>query len=190
MAAKTRYPVSTGRQKRPPPRSPLQANVTRIGSSAAVAGTYRKKKRKPTNRVSARGRRSRNNGLLVGEDFALELFVRLTEDAGELLPAVLDLSEGAEIGQHTLEPVAPDQIVGHQEGELIRGQRPLPPVAQREPPRRAERLEVEPGRCQCRMVADAAARHDPALGQRVEPQSLQHREGDPLRHALGEPPVS
>src|SRR5688572_33218408 len=80
-------------------------------------------------RRAAGWRRLADDGLEVGEDFELELVEALTERAAEVGVAVLAALEGGEVRDHALEPVAGDEVVGHQEGELVGRQRALAQVA-------------------------------------------------------------
>jgi hypothetical protein len=53
--------------------------------------------------------------------------------------------------------------------------------------RRPQHLEIEPSRHQRGVIADAGPGHLAPTRDRVEPESLEHGERRPLRHALGEP---
>src|SRR5207244_6781781 len=82
---------------------------------------------------------------------------------------------------------ARDQKAGKQERELVRRPRALAQVPRGEGARRSVRLEVQAPPEQSRVMPDAGGRALAPSIHRVEPESLQRREGDPLRHALGEP---
>src|SRR2546430_16463445 len=73
-----------------------------------------------------------DDGLQVGEDFFLELVEALTEGLAEVAVAVLSALERFEVGDHAVEAVALDQVVGHQEGELVGRQRAFLEVPHRE----------------------------------------------------------
>jgi hypothetical protein len=123
----------------------------------------------------------------VIENLELELFEALTEGVAEIGVAILLALEGAEVGDDAREAVARDQVVGHQERELVRRQRALAQVANGEATWITERLQIKPRGHERRVVADAGGRHRAAHGHGVETQPLQHVERDPLRHALGQP---
>ena len=124
----------------------------------------------------------------VGEDLGLELGDRLAERAGEGAVAVHDAAI-AEVVEHHLQPVALDQVIGHQERELVGLQRAVALMAQRELARRAEGGEVQTAVGEARVLAGAGDRPVAPLGERVEAQALQHLEGDPLGQALRQPLV-
>src|SRR5438093_13232959 len=121
------------------------------------------------------------------ENLVLELLEAMTEREPEVLLAALSVGERGEILDHPAEAVARDQVVGHQEGELIRRQRSLAQVANGEAARTPEGLEVEPRRDERCMAADAGAREDATMVHRVEIEPLEHPERDPLGHAFGHP---
>ena len=60
-------------------------------------------------------------------------------------------------------------------------------MAHRETARVAERFQIQARRHQRGMVANPRRRKRAAVGERVEPQVLERREGDPFGHALGQP---
>src|SRR5205823_13151817 len=102
-------------------------------------------------------RRLADDALEVGEDFALELIEVLAEGVVEVGVTVLATLERAEIRQHARKAIARDEIVGHQERQLVGRQRALAQMPHGEPARVAERLEVEPRSQQGRVVANTGA---------------------------------
>src|SRR6267143_593823 len=125
--------------------------------------------------------------LQVGENFALELVEALAEGVAEVAVPVLAALERLEVVDHARKAVALDQVVRHQEGQLIGRQRAFLEVAHREAARIAERLEIQLGGHERRVVADPGGGERAAVGQRVEAEALERREGHPLGHALGQP---
>src|SRR5439155_1589169 len=82
---------------------------------------------------------------------------RVTEVAVPVLTAL----ERLEVVEHARKAVALDQVVGHQERQLVGGQRAFLEVAHREAAGVAERLEVQPRGHERRVIAD------PRGGQRA-----------------------
>src|SRR2546421_8672064 len=128
-----------------------------------------------------------NDGLEVGQHFLLELVEALAEGVAEVAMPVLTALEVLEVVEHARKAVALDQVVGHQERQLVGGQRALLEVAHRETAGVAERLEVQPRGHERRVIADPRGGERAAIGQRVEAEALERREGHPLGHALGQP---
>ena len=80
-----------------------------------------------------------------------------------------------------------NQIIGHQERELVGCQRAFALMADGEAARRAQRVQVEARVAQGRLLAHVLERGGSPLAERVEPETLEHAERRPLRHALGQP---
>src|SRR5438093_6101542 len=121
------------------------------------------------------------------EHLALELLEGLVERGAEGVAAAAALPEAAEIFDGPVEAVARDQVVGHEERELIRRQRTFLQMAHGESARRAERVEVELRGHEGGVRANAGGRDLPAVLHRVEPEAFEDVERDPLRHALRQP---
>src|SRR5688572_10665697 len=128
-----------------------------------------------------------DDGLEVAEDFLLELLEALTERLTEVRVTVLPALERAEVAHDAVEAVPGDQIIGHQERELIGRQRAFLQMAHGEAARIAEGLQIEPCGHEGGMVANAGRGQRAPVGDRVERQPLEGHEGDVLGHALGEP---
>src|SRR5437867_9990983 len=128
-----------------------------------------------------------NRRLQVGQNFALELLDALTEGAAEVSLTILAARERMEVLDHPFEAVTLDEVIRHEERQLVRGQRALLAVAHREPPRGAERLEVEASGNERCVIANAGPRHRAPPVHRIEAEALEDAEGDPLRHAFGQP---
>src|SRR4030095_3727701 len=92
-----------------------------------------------------------NETLQVAEHFQLEQLQALPEGVAEVGVAILLALEGPEVGDDAWKAVARDEVVGHQEGELVGRQRPLAQVAHGEPARVAERLQIQPPRGHARV---------------------------------------
>src|SRR5262245_48258180 len=83
-----------------------------------------------------------------------------------------------------------DQVVSGEKRQLIDRRRAFAQVPRGEALRRAVRLEIEPPLEQGRMAAKRGGRRLATPLERVHAQALEGREGDPFRHALGEPLLS
>src|SRR5262245_52677594 len=114
--------------------------------------------------------------LQVAEDLSLELIDRLLEGALEVDVAVLVLGEGAEVVDHSREPIALDQVVGHEEGELVGGQRAFLEMAHGEAAGTSERLQIEARRHQRGVIADPGAGDPAPMLNGVEAHALEHGE--------------
>ena len=60
-------------------------------------------------------------------------------------------------------------------------------MADGEAARRAQRIQVQARLAQGRLLAHVLKGGGATLGERVEPQTLEHAERRPFRHALGQP---
>src|SRR5204862_334174 len=112
-----------------------------------------------------------NDGLEMGQHFLLELVEALAERVTEVAVPVLAALERLEVVEHARKAVALDQVVGHQERQLVGGQRAFLEVAHREAAGVAERLEVQPCGHQRRVIADPRGGQRAAVGQRVEAEA-------------------
>src|SRR5207244_3507615 len=128
-----------------------------------------------------------NDRLQMRENLALELLERLVERGAERVATAAALPEAAEILDGPVETVPRDQVVGHEERELVGRQRAFLQVADGEATGRAERVEVELRGHEGSVRADAGGRDLPAVLHRVEPEAFEDVERDPLRHALRQP---
>ena len=113
--------------------SPTATRMAGVAAATMVAAASR------TTPISARewwvaGLRG-NRRLQVRQNLVLELLDALTEGAAEVAVTVLAARERTEVFDHPVEAVTLDEVVGHQERELIGGQRALLPMAHRESPR-------------------------------------------------------
>src|SRR5438034_2023161 len=170
---------SVNRSRSPPKRSIFEMYV--CSSSSAKRCTNSSRCGGPG------GPRLTDDRLQVGEDFALELVEALAEDVAEVAVPVLAALERLEVVDHARKAVALDQVIRHQERQLIGRQRAFLEVAHREAARVAERLEIQLGGHERRVVADPGGGEPAPVGQRVEAEALERREGHPLGHALGQP---
>src|SRR2546428_5953725 len=173
-----------------PARTGAAAHATRLRAMAATTDDRIIRRLLPaqyTVRGGPGGPRLTDDRLQVGEDFALELVEALAEDVAEVAVPVLAALERLEVVDHARKAVALDQVIRHQERQLIGRQRACLEAAHREAARIAERLEIQLGGHERRVVADPGGGEPAAVGQRVEPEPLERREGHPLGHALGQP---
>src|SRR5262245_32833901 len=94
--------------------------------SAALAGVANRARTKATtDHTVLRRPLSGDDGFQVGQDLPLEVVQRLPEHALEVLATVLPVRERPEVVDHAREALALDEIVGHQEGQLVGRQRAL-----------------------------------------------------------------
>src|SRR5437773_3332843 len=100
-----------------------------------------------------------NRRLQVGQNFALELLDALTEGAAEVSLTILAARERMEVLDHPFEAVTLDEVIRHEERQLVRGQRALLAVAHREPPRGARRPGVGASATEGRGLRTPARRH-------------------------------
>src|SRR5437773_2319184 len=173
-----------------PARTGAAAHATRLRAMAATTDDRIIRRILPaqyTVRGGPGGPRLTDDRLQVGEDFALELVEALAEDVAEVAVPVLAALERLEVVDHARKAVALDQVIRHQERQLIGRQRAFLEVAHREAARVAERLEIQLGGHERRVVADPGGGEPAPVGQRVEAEALERREGHPLGHALGQP---
>src|SRR5437773_2300482 len=171
-----------------PARTGAAAHATRLRAMAATTDDRIIRRRLPaqyTVRGGPGGPRLTDDRLQVGEDFALELVEALAEDVAEVAVPILAALERLEVVDHARKAVALDQVIRHQERQLIGRQRAFLEVAHREAARVAERLEIQLGGHERRVVADPGGGEPAPVGQRVEAEALERREGHPLGHALG-----
>src|SRR5262249_38921508 len=118
----------------------------------------------------------------------LERGQALAERGLEVLPAVTAMAERREIRSQRRESPPRDQIVGDEKRELVDRQRAFLQVPGGEALRSALRRELGRAAEQaCGGTANAGRRGLPAVLQGIEPEVLERRERDPLRHAFGEP---
>src|SRR5712691_320733 len=179
----------------PMPRAHSTADVgvtsptaTRMAGAAAATDAATASRATPIRRRewSVTGLRG-NRRLQICQNLVLELLDALTEGAAEVAVTVLAARERAEVFDHPVEAIALDEVIRHQERQLVGGQRALLAVAHGESPRGAERLEIEAGGDERRVIADAGPRDRAAALYRVHPEALEDAEGDPLRHPFGQP---
>src|ERR1051325_10260877 len=89
------------------------------------------------------------------EHFVFELLEALVERGLERVAPAAPLPEALEVLDGAVEAVARDEVVRHQERELIGRERAFLQMAHREAARGAERVEVELRRDERRVRADA-----------------------------------
>ena len=123
----------------------------------------------------------------MGQRLPLEVLERLPEGGRELAVPVAARGAGPEVVHDVVEPVARDQVVREQVGQLVRGLRPLAQVAHGESARRAERFEIKAARDDRPVVAHGFHRHEPPPHHRVQTQALEHAIRRPLGETLGQP---
>src|SRR5262249_2753278 len=123
----------------------------------------------------------------MSERLLLELVERLPEGGREVAAAIDALPERLEVADDAVKAVALDQIIREEIGQLVRGVRPVAQVPYGEPPRGAQRLEIQAPFHDGRMLAHGLDRGEPPAHHRVQPQALEHTERNPLRHPLREP---
>src|SRR5438552_1379208 len=121
------------------------------------------------------------------ENLALELLERLVERGAERVATAATVPEAPEILDGPVETVPRDQVVGHEERELVGRQRAFLEVADGEATGRAERVEIEISGNEGSVRADAGGRDLPTVLHRVEPEAFEDVERDPLRHAFRQP---
>src|SRR5438034_1303452 len=109
-----------------PARTGAAAHATRLRAMAATTDDRIIRRLLPaqyTVRGGPGGPRLTDDRLQVGEDFALELVEALAEDVAEVAVPVLAALERLEVVDHARKAVAPDQVIRHQERQLIGRQR-------------------------------------------------------------------
>src|SRR5207249_924526 len=161
-----------------PARTGAAAHATRLRAMAATTDDRIIRRLLPaqyTVRGGPGGPRLTDDRLQVGEDFALELVEALAEDVAEVAVPVLAALERLEVVDHARKAVALDQVIRHQERQLIGRQRAFLEVAHREAARVAERLEIQLGGHERRVVADPGGGEPAPVGQRVEAEALERR---------------
>src|SRR5438552_2955514 len=168
---------------------------TRRGPAVLCARSRRDRGAAAQRRRVRRRRHRRRNAtvaladqrLQVRENLVFELLQALMEGGAERVAPAAALPEALEVLHRAIEAVTRDEVVGHQERELVGRERAFLQMADGEAARRAERVEIELRRDERRVRADPGRGHGAAMLHGVEAEALEDAERDPLRHAFGEP---